>query len=316
MHQQQQQQQQQQAAVPNGASATASPAHFGNASSAGSPDVWSQVKAGVKEYWTLDENAGKNWDEYVKVNPALVSLRIHHNDVLGLKFKVVFFKVKIERLNTTISFYSIHRIALVGTQFDKDIGQWFGPTTISQVLRVLHESQQSDTKLSIYVASDGVVVLDELKAACSRKIRLGLESLNSVYHEALKVCGLKVFGMSFCVGVAGGRPNSSLYFLGVEGENHLIYMDPHFLRQSVEIKDPSSYIPEDLESYHCPTVRIVPISTVDPSMVLGFYCRNMQETDQFVAEARQTLCEGSTPLFSIQDSAPSYGDADVLSDED
>ncbi|KAJ3203450.1 Cysteine protease atg4c [Entophlyctis luteolus] len=213
--------------------------------------------------WTLDENAGKNWDEYVKI-----------------------------------------------------------------ITIVLHESQQSDTKLSIYVASDGVVVLDELKAACSRKsmqgkpewnsvlilvpVRLGLESLNSVYHEALK----KVFGMSFCVGVAGGRPNSSLYFLGVEGENHLIYMDPHFLRQSVEIKDPSSYIPEDLESYHCPTVRIVPISTVDPSMVLGFYCRNMQETDQFVAEARQTLCEGSTPLFSIQDSAPSYGDADVLSDED
>ena len=31
--------------------------------------------------------------------------------------------------------YSIHRIALQGAQFDKDVGQWFGPSTISQVLK-------------------------------------------------------------------------------------------------------------------------------------------------------------------------------------
>jgi len=31
--------------------------------------------------------------------------------------------------------FSIHRIALLGKQFDKDIGQWFGPSTISSVLK-------------------------------------------------------------------------------------------------------------------------------------------------------------------------------------
>ncbi|KAJ3335678.1 Cysteine protease atg4 [Kappamyces sp. JEL0680] len=31
--------------------------------------------------------------------------------------------------------YSIHRIALQGAHFDKEVGQWFGPSTISQVLK-------------------------------------------------------------------------------------------------------------------------------------------------------------------------------------
>ena len=31
--------------------------------------------------------------------------------------------------------FSIHKIALLGKQFDKEIGQWFGPSTISQVIR-------------------------------------------------------------------------------------------------------------------------------------------------------------------------------------
>ncbi|KAJ3128034.1 Cysteine protease atg4 [Physocladia obscura] len=238
--------------------------------------------------WTLADNSGENWDNYVKI--------------------ISYF------LDSNSSPYSIHRIALIGTQYDKNIGEWFGPTTISQVLKVLHENQQSNTNLVIHVVSDGVLLLDELNALCIRKdddgksswssvlilipVRLGLDSLNSVYYESIKKC-LK---MPFSVGIAGGRPNSSLYFMGVEG--------------AIDLKDPASYTAEDLESYHCPNIRIVPISTLDPSMVLGFYCRDSREVDAFVRETKKTLCHGSTPLFSIQETAPNYQDADVLSDTD
>ena len=33
-------------------------------------------------------------------------------------------------------FYSIHNIAKFGTLFDKKIGEWFGPLTISNVLQL------------------------------------------------------------------------------------------------------------------------------------------------------------------------------------
>ncbi|KAI8620537.1 hypothetical protein BC830DRAFT_1059165 [Chytriomyces sp. MP71] len=247
--------------------------------------------------WRLSENAaaGKQWDDYVKI--------------------ITWF------MDSNSSPYSIHRIALIGVKFDKNIGEWFGPTTISQVLKVLHESRQRETTLSMHVVSDGILILDELKSTCAEEdgdnavlilvpVRLGLDSLNSVYYDAIKHC----FSLPYFVGIAGGRPNSSLFFTGVEGETHLTYMDPHFMRQTVELKDPASYTQEDLESYHCPTVRIVPISTLDPSMVFGFYCRDAGEVAKFVAEANKTLCNGNTPLFSIQENAPNYGDADVLSD--
>ncbi|KAI8839026.1 hypothetical protein BJ741DRAFT_599736 [Chytriomyces cf. hyalinus JEL632] len=245
--------------------------------------------------WTLEENKGEKWDEYVKI--------------------ISWF------LDSNSSPYSIHRIALIGVQFDKNIGEWFGPTTISQVLRILHESHQRETKFSIHVVSDGNLLLDELTATRTEDdgsnavlilvpVRLGLDSLNPVYYPAIK----HFFTMPSCVGIAGGRPNSSLYFTGVEGENHLTYMDPHLMRQTIDLKDPASYTPEDLETYHCPSIRVVPISTLDPSMVFGFYCRNEKEVTQFLEDAKKNLCSGSTPLFCIQDTAPNYQDADVLSD--
>ncbi|KAI9342602.1 hypothetical protein BDR26DRAFT_859237 [Obelidium mucronatum] len=250
--------------------------------------------------WRLSSNTGKAWDDYVKI--------------------ITWF------LDSNSSPYSIHRIALIGMQYDKAIGEWFGPTTIAQVLRVLHENQLSESKLALHIVNDGTLLLDELNATCMRRdeegkevftsvlilvpVRLGLDSLNAVYHGSIK----KFFGMSSSVGIAGGRPNSSLYFMGVEGESHLIYTDPHFMRQSVELKDPTSYTAQDLETYHCPTVRIVPISSLDPSMVFGFYCRNKEDVDQFVKEAKKDICNGSTPLFSMQETAPNYENADMLSD--
>jgi hypothetical protein len=40
--------------------------------------------------------------------------------------------------------------------------------------------------------------------------------------------------------ISRGRPKSSLYFIGVEGEN-LIYLDPHYIRPTVPLMDSESY---------------------------------------------------------------------------
>lgn len=228
-------------------------------------------------------------------------------------------------LDSNTSPYSIHRIALLGRQFDKDIGEWFGPSTIAQVLKILNASN-IDASMSIYVATDGIVILNDIRQACVQldddgrrrrcsvlvlvPVRLGVDSLNPVYFESIK----KSFAIPHSVGIAGGRPNSSLYFVGHEGD-HLAYLDPHYMRATIEPKDASSYTMEDLESYHCPTVRLVPVNTIDPSMVFGFYCKDEQEVDAFKLSTQQ-LCDGRTPLFSIQEQPPNYREAEILSDTD
>ncbi|KAJ1564956.1 Cysteine protease atg4, partial [Nowakowskiella sp. JEL0078] len=161
--------------------------------------------------WRLPNRDKASWEKYVKI--------------------VSWF------LDSNTSPYSIHRIALLGKQYDKDIGEWFGPSTISNVLKSLIQTHK-DSSMGLHVCTDGGVYKDQVLetllkeeneemrslhvSGANRKkyrpllmlvpLRLGIDNLNPVYIPALKKC----FEMQHCVGVAGGRPNSSLFFIGVE----------------------------------------------------------------------------------------------------
>ncbi|KAJ6622408.1 hypothetical protein B0H10DRAFT_903785 [Mycena sp. CBHHK59/15] len=60
-------------------------------------------------------------------------------------------------------------------------------------------------------------------------IRLGLDGVNPVYYETIKM--LYTFPQS--VGI--GRPSSSYYFVGVQGEG-FFYLDPHHSRPTVPLR--------------------------------------------------------------------------------
>jgi cysteine protease ATG4 len=36
-----------------------------------------------------------------------------------------------------------------------------------------------------------------------------------------------------------------------------------------------------MATFHCDTLRKIPISQLDPSMLLGFYCQNSEEFENF-----------------------------------
>ncbi|TPX53176.1 hypothetical protein SeMB42_g00952 [Synchytrium endobioticum] len=234
--------------------------------------------------------------------------------------------------------YSIHRIALMGRQFDKEIGQWFGPSTISQVLKVLVQHHK-ETNLSLHVANDGTMYKSDLASIWNSSkgsadtstsptsntddtntsngvlilipLRLGVDQLNPVYYSALQEC----FEIPQCVGIAGGKPNHSLFFLGIEGDQ-LIFLDPHLMRPTVEVKDLESYTIDDISSYHCSNVRLASITSVDPSLVIGFYCKN-EENFQELCTRCQRISHGNTPLFTIEEASPNYeGEMGVVSDEE
>ncbi|KAI9495554.1 hypothetical protein BDB00DRAFT_760092 [Zychaea mexicana] len=218
--------------------------------------------------------------------------------------------------------FSIHRIALLGKQLGKNIGEWFGPSTISQVILAL-VSDFPSAQLAVYIATDGVVYRNAVEDAATGKrprdefqsilvlvaIRLGIDQLHPTYYPALKAC----FQLPWFVGIAGGRPNSSLYFLGMQGDD-LIYMDPHFSRPALETKPLNEYDDESLSTYHCTIPRKIHISHLDPSMLLGFYCRTKEEFDDFCNHITQ-IASVHTPIFTIEQHAPEY-DEDVRSEND
>jgi len=106
-------------------------------------------------------------------------------------------------------------------------------------------------------------------------MRLGAETLNPIYASCLKA----LFTMETCLGIIGGKPKHSLYFVGFQDED-LIHLDPHRLQDSVDTLQ-HTFI---TESYHCKQPRKLKLGKMDPSCAVGFYLRTREEFDAW--------CEG------------------------
>lgn len=212
--------------------------------------------------------------------------------------------------------FSIHRIALLGKQLENEIGEWFGPYTMAQVLDSLVKNFE-DVDLNVVVTTDGVVYKSSvLKDSPAFKpafilipIRLGVDSLNPVYYSALKKC----FEFPQMVGIAGGKPSSSLFFMGVEDDD-IIYLDPHHSRPA--LKNKSTWTVEDFSSYHCSQPRKLKISALDPCMLIGFYCATKPEFLDF-CDRTEALAKETKPVFRVLDTPPIYQeDLDFESESD
>lgn len=87
------------------------------------------------------------------------------------------------------------------------------------------------------------------------------------------------------MGVIGGRPRHSLYFIGCQ-EDKLIYLDPHFCQDALNA---TNLIDFPLDTFHCNDPRKMAIAKMDPSCTLAFYCRNKQELDELAGNLRTTF---------------------------
>ncbi|EAL93029.1 cysteine protease ATG4 [Aspergillus fumigatus Af293] len=103
--------------------------------------------------------------------------------------------------------------------------------------------------------------------------RLGIDRITPVYWDAVKT----TLQLPQSVGIAGGRPSASHYFVGVQG-SHLFYLDPHQTRPALpqrNIDDP--YTDEEIETYHTRRLRRIHIRDMDPSMLIGFIIKDRED---------------------------------------
>ncbi|GAA5880535.1 hypothetical protein JCM3774_001999 [Rhodotorula dairenensis] len=245
-----------------------------------------------------------------------------------------------------LSPFSVHRFAQQGKQLGKQVGEWFGPSTAAGAIKSLVNAYDP-AGLRVVSCVDGTVYESEVVeastvdgAAWSRpvlvlvNVRLGLEGVNPVYYDAIR----SVFRFPQSVGIAGGRPMSSYYFVGAQADS-LFYIDPHFPRPAVPLVLPTD--PELVEAfarvpvgsssppagppsaappivdrflldvypdsvwatYHCDKVRKVALSSLDPSMFIGFVVENASDWVDFGARVQQL---SSAPMFAVAPSPPAW----------
>lgn len=230
--------------------------------------------------------------------------------------------------------YSIHQIALMGASEGKEVGQWFGPNTVTQVLKKLAVYDEWSSVV-IHVALDNTVIVDEIKQLCKSAgahhesslqssgeessnhpldrswkplvlvvpLRLGLSEINPVYVQGLKTC----FTFRQSLGVIGGKPNHALYFIGCVGDE-VIYLDPHTTQPAgfVEEKEQEHEKAFDA-SYHCQYASRMHILHMDPSVAACFFCSTEDEFNLLCKLIEERLVHPERqPLFELCKERPRH----------
>ncbi|GFS40095.1 peptidase family C54 protein [Actinidia rufa] len=99
------------------------------------------------------------------------------------------------------------------------------------------------------------------------------------------------------LGILGGRPGVSTYIVGVQDEE-AFYLDPHEVQTAINIRRDD--LEADTSSYHCNILRHVPLDSIDPSLALGFYCRDKDDFDDFCDRASKLADQSKgAPLFTV-----------------
>ncbi|KAK6855465.1 hypothetical protein PG995_008997 [Apiospora arundinis] len=181
--------------------------------------------------------------------------------------------------------YSLHNFVRHGaTACGKYPGEWFGPSATARCIQAL--TNENESSLRVYSTGDGPDVYEDKFMSIAKPdgetfhptvvlvgTRLGIDKITPVYWEAL-VASLQ---MPQSIGIAGGRPSSSHYFIGVQGF-YFFYLDPHFTRPALPYhEDASDYTREEVDTCHTRKLRRLHIKEMDPSMLIGFLIQNEED---------------------------------------
>lgn len=182
--------------------------------------------------------------------------------------------------------FSLHNFIKVASELPLKVkpGQWFGPNAASLSIKrlcnnVYHSNGAAKVKVLISESSnlyDNIIaqiftpmnyVPDALLILIP--VRLGIDKVNSLYHASV----LQLLSLHQSVGIAGGKPSSSFYFFGYQG-NDLLYLDPHypqFVRNKSSIYD----------TFHTNLYQKLSVDDMDPSMMIGVLIKDINDYEDF-----------------------------------
>lgn len=222
------------------------------------------------------------------------------------------------------SAFSIHNLLQAGKAYDLTAGSWVGPyamcRTWETLVRCKREEDDFENRplpMAVYIVSgdeDGerggapVVCVEDAFRHCFEFSRgqanwtpmlllvplvLGLETVNPRYIPSLR----ETFLFPQSLGIMGGKPGTSTYIVGVQDEK-VFYLDPHEVQPAVIIGRNS--LEADTSSYHSNVVRHIGLDSIDPSLAIGFYCRDKDDFDDFCFRASKLADESNgAPLFTV-----------------
>ncbi|KAJ5154086.1 uncharacterized protein N7500_009525 [Penicillium coprophilum] len=233
--------------------------------------------------------------------------------------------------------FSIHRFVNRGAEScGKYPGEWFGPSATAKCIQYVSpelESQrdadsdrllltESETpQLRVYVTNDTSNVYEDKFAQVAHDksgqiqptliligTRLGIDNVTPAYWDGLRA----TLAYPQSVGIAGGRPSASHYFVGAQ-DCHLFFLDPHTTRPATPYRPNGLYTQEELNSYYTCRLRRIHIKDMDPSMLIGFLIQNEDDWADWKNRIQSTPGQRIVHIFPSQhQSDHGHGRAEAL----
>ncbi|KAI1333828.1 hypothetical protein F5Y15DRAFT_323877 [Xylariaceae sp. FL0016] len=226
--------------------------------------------------------------------------------------------------------YSIHNFVRHGASAcGKYPGEWFGPSATARCIQAL--TNTTEPTLRVYSTGDGPDVYEDnfmkiakpdgqsfLPTVILVGTRLGIDKITPVYWEAL-VASLQ---MPQSIGIAGGRPSSSHYFVGVQGL-YFFYLDPHCTRPALPYhQNPADFTEEELDTCHTRKLRRLHVKEMDPSMLIGFLIQDEEDWKDWRRSVKHVQGKAiihvseHDPVAQIHEQGGKIDEVETLSDDD
>lgn len=175
----------------------------------------------------------------------------------------------------------LHRLMqIAGETYVNAVGSWYSPSMVLSLMReaLKRANSKAAGHLRLHCVTDGMLVDTDVSEASDNFtspvlivvcVRLGARSINKCYYKHV----LSFLKLRNTVGIVGGRPKHSVYFIGSYDKKSLIFLDPHVAHTAISEES----LVASWRSFHCHDVSKMPLEDVDPSCAFGILVRNEEE---------------------------------------